>query len=74
MPHYSAYFWTAFLAGLASPTMVYAKPPPYAVYVPTLGPAENFAIAGSYVAQAFAQFDDDAAAASVTDATESDPS
>jgi hypothetical protein len=48
-------FWTAFLAGAASPVSLYAAPPPYMAYAGDYSPARSFGIVGAYWNEAFSK-------------------
>jgi hypothetical protein len=45
-------FWTAFGAGLAAPTLLYAPQANYAALANVLSPAQSFAIVGYDLSQA----------------------
>jgi hypothetical protein len=45
-------FWTAFTAGLAMPTLIYAPPPPYMAYAQLPPPIYSFAVVGALMSQA----------------------
>lgn len=52
-------FWTAFWAGLAAPTGLYAGPAPYAAYIGGYSLPQTFAAVGVYMNQAVGQFQHD---------------
>jgi len=45
-------FWPAFWFGVAAPAYLYAPASPYAAYIYTATPAQNFAVVGGYLSQA----------------------